>query len=107
MLATTKLQFRKKNVAFSLVLFIVTCPTHSKRVSARQGMMGRDVLWVPGCDHAGIATQVVLEKHLLNTLGLTRHQLGRERSVSQHLLLVDYSRDRRFHLIQFSFSIYL
>ncbi|XP_047740265.1 valine--tRNA ligase, mitochondrial isoform X3 [Hyalella azteca] len=43
-----------------------------------QGMLGRDVLWVPGCDHAGIATQVVLEKHLMQTTGKNRHQLGQE-----------------------------
>ncbi|KAF2362464.1 Valine-tRNA ligase [Trinorchestia longiramus] len=41
-----------------------------------QGMQGRDVLWVPGCDHAGIATQVLLEQHLLQTRGKNRHQLG-------------------------------
>ena len=43
-------------------------------------MMGSDVLWVPGCDHAGIATQVVLEKHLQNTVNVSRHDLGRDRS---------------------------
>jgi valyl-tRNA synthetase len=41
-------------------------------------MNGTDVLWVPGLDHAGIATQVVVERHLAeNNLG-TRHTLGRE-----------------------------
>ncbi|GCA65002.1 hypothetical protein KIPB_015981, partial [Kipferlia bialata] len=27
-------------------------------------MLGHETLWVPGCDHAGIATQVVVEKKL-------------------------------------------
>jgi valyl-tRNA synthetase len=41
-------------------------------------MNGRSVLWVPGLDHAGIATQVVVERHLAaNGLG-TRHSLGRD-----------------------------
>ena len=40
-------------------------------------MLGESALWLPGCDHAGIATQFVVEKELLQQ-GLTRHQLGRE-----------------------------
>lgn len=36
-------------------------------------------LWAPGCDHAGIATQVVVERRLWRSAGLSRHQLGRER----------------------------
>ncbi len=40
-------------------------------------MQGRDVLWQPGTDHAGIATQMVVER-LLNKDGKSRHDLGRE-----------------------------
>lgn len=40
-------------------------------------MKGEDVLWVPGTDHAGIATQNVVERFLLKE-GKTRQQLGRE-----------------------------
>ncbi len=40
-------------------------------------MRGRAVLWQPGTDHAGIATQMVVEK-MLATEGQTRQQLGRE-----------------------------
>src|SRR5487761_1638631 len=39
-------------------------------------MQGRDVLWQPGTDHAGIATQMVVER-LLAGEGVTRQQLGR------------------------------
>jgi len=46
-------------------------------------MHGRSTLWVPGLDHAGIATQVVVEKQLKKTTGQTRHQLGRENFVSK------------------------
>ena len=40
-------------------------------------MSGYDVLWLPGTDHAGIATQNVVEKQLAAE-GLSRHDLGRE-----------------------------
>ena len=41
-------------------------------------MKGEPTLWVPGTDHAGIATQVMVEREIAKE-GLTRHQLGRER----------------------------
>ena len=40
-------------------------------------MQGRDVLWQPGTDHAGIATQMVVERMLAKD-GISRHSLGRE-----------------------------
>jgi valyl-tRNA synthetase len=40
-------------------------------------MRGRDALWQPGQDHAGIATQMVVERQLAEQ-GKTRHDLGRE-----------------------------
>ena len=40
-------------------------------------MIGRDALWQPGTDHAGIATQMVVERQLEQE-GKTRHDLGRE-----------------------------
>jgi len=40
-------------------------------------MKGDDVLWVPGTDHAGIATQRVVEKRMWNDSKQTRHDLGR------------------------------
>jgi valyl-tRNA synthetase len=45
-----------------------------------QRMKGADTLWQPGTDHAGIATQMVVERQLL-TRGKSRHDLGRERFV--------------------------
>ena len=41
-------------------------------------MKGKHVLWLPGTDHAGIATQVVVAKKLLRETGQTRHDLGRD-----------------------------
>jgi len=45
-----------------------------------QRMKGADTLWQPGTDHAGIATQMVVERQLLAE-GKSRHDLGRERFV--------------------------
>ncbi len=45
-------------------------------------MQGFNVLWQPGTDHAGIATQMVVERQLAAE-GLTRHDLGRERFVER------------------------
>ena len=42
-------------------------------------MKGKTCVWVPGCDHAGIATQSVVEKSLWKDHKLTRHDLGREK----------------------------
>jgi valyl-tRNA synthetase len=41
-------------------------------------MKGIPALWVPGTDHAGIATQLQVERHLLRTEEVTREELGRE-----------------------------
>lgn len=41
-------------------------------------MKGYEALWLPGCDHAGIATQNVVEKQLAKE-GKSRHDLGREK----------------------------
>ncbi|VDP82315.1 unnamed protein product [Echinostoma caproni] len=46
-------------------------------------MNGRTTLWLPGCDHAGIATQVVVEKKLWRELKKTRHDLGRDAFIEE------------------------
>lgn len=43
-------------------------------------MQGKKVLWQPGTDHAGIATQMVVERNLAKE-GITRHDLGREKFI--------------------------
>jgi len=45
-------------------------------------MQGFDVLWQPGTDHAGIATQMVVERELAKS-NITRHDLGREKFVEK------------------------
>ena len=42
-------------------------------------MQGYDALWLPGTDHAGIATQIKVEEELRTKEGLTRYDLGREK----------------------------
>jgi len=46
-------------------------------------MQGYEALWMPGTDHAGIATQAVVERRLLAEENLTRHELGREGLVAR------------------------
>ena len=41
-------------------------------------MQGYETLWLPGTDHAGIATQAVVERRLLEEENTTRHDLGRK-----------------------------
>ena len=45
-------------------------------------MLGYDVLWQPGTDHAGIATQMVVERELAKS-DMTRHSLGREKFIEK------------------------
>ncbi len=48
----------------------------------RKRMQGFATLWVPGMDHAGIATQAVVERELAKE-GVDRHELGRDRFIEQ------------------------
>src|SRR3954469_4300988 len=51
-------------------------------LTRRRRMQGYDVLWLPGMDHAGIATQNVVERELAKE-GLSRHDLGREEFIAR------------------------
>lgn len=51
-------------------------------LTRRKRMQGFEALWLPGMDHAGIATQNVVERQLAAE-GLSRHDLGRERFVER------------------------
>jgi valyl-tRNA synthetase len=46
-------------------------------------MQGYEALWMPGTDHAGIATQAVVERRMLEEEGKTRHDIGREALVKR------------------------
>ena len=54
-------------------------------------MMGEPTLWLPGVDHAGIATQVIVEQKLAKE-GIDRHTLGREKFIERVWEWVGYSR---------------
>src|SRR3954467_6996924 len=51
-------------------------------------MKGRETLWLPGTDHAGIATQNIIERQLADE-GLTRQQLGREKFLDRTAKFVE------------------
>ncbi|HEX8558359.1 MAG TPA: valine--tRNA ligase [Pyrinomonadaceae bacterium] len=46
-------------------------------------MRGRRTLWLPGTDHAGISTQIMVERQLKKEEGKTRHDVGREEFVAR------------------------
>src|SRR4051794_8947627 len=54
----------------------LTC-TFEDALTRWERMRGKNALWLPGIDHAGIATQTVVERQLARE-GTTRHELGRE-----------------------------
>lgn len=57
-------------------------------------MKGDSTLWIPGVDHAAIATQNVVEKKLRKEKDQTRHQLGREAFLKQVDAFVATTKDR-------------
>jgi valyl-tRNA synthetase len=65
------------NVTGSLHMGHALNTTLQDILSRYERMQGKDVLWQPGTDHAGIATQMVVER-LLAKDNKTRHDLGRE-----------------------------
>lgn len=69
-------------------------------------MRGQHVVWVPGLDHAGIATQTVVEKALAASTGQTRHDLGREQFIgSVHDWVAAYSGRIRAQLARLGASV--
>lgn len=66
------------NVTGSLHMGHAVCYTIQDTLGRWQRMTGKKVLILPGVDHAGIATQNVVEKEIAAE-GLTRHDLGREK----------------------------
>jgi valyl-tRNA synthetase len=100
------------NVTGSLHLGHALTATIQDVLTRYKRMKGFNCLWLPGTDHAGIATQMVVERELMRTEKKTRHDLGREeflkrvwswkeqygaRIGEQHKLLgasLDWSRER-------------
>uniref|UniRef100_A0A3Q2YZ20 Valine--tRNA ligase n=1 Tax=Hippocampus comes TaxID=109280 RepID=A0A3Q2YZ20_HIPCM len=63
-------------------------------------MRGETTLWNPGCDHAGIATQVVVEKKLMRDKGMSRHDLGREKFIEEVWKWKNEKGDRIYHQLK-------
>jgi valyl-tRNA synthetase len=66
------------NITGVLTLGHVLNTTIQDILARRARMLGHEVLWLPGTDHAGVATQTAVEKHLRKTEKKTRRDLGRE-----------------------------
>ena len=66
------------NITGVLTLGHVLNNTIQDILARRARMSGKEVLWLPGMDHAGIGTQTAVEKWLRKNEGVTRHDLGRE-----------------------------
>jgi valyl-tRNA synthetase len=70
------------NVTGSLTMGHVLGESLRDLIVRWQRMEGRETLWVPGMDHAGIATQNVVERALREQTGARRQDMGREAFVS-------------------------
>ena len=79
------------HIGHALTASIEDCMTRWHR------MKGDHTLWIPGTDHAGIATQSVVEKLLYKAEGLTRHDLGREAFLKR---VWEWKEDKGSHICQ-------
>jgi valyl-tRNA synthetase len=66
------------NITGVLTLGHVLNNTIQDILARRARMLGKEVLWLPGMDHAGIGTQTAVEKWLRKNEGVSRRDLGRE-----------------------------
>ncbi|HEV7827190.1 MAG TPA: valine--tRNA ligase [Mycobacteriales bacterium] len=71
------------NVTGSLHMGHALDHTLMDTLTRRRRMQGYETLWLPGMDHAGIATQNVVERQLAKSEGKSRHDLGREAFVAK------------------------
>lgn len=80
--ATYAITFPPPNVTGSLHMGHACRVTFPDAIIRYQRMMGKNVAWVPGMDHAGIATQIIVERKLAKE-GKSRHDLGRQAFVDR------------------------
>ena len=71
------------NVTGSLHLGHAFQHTLMDALTRRKRMQGYEALWLPGMDHAGIATQTLVERHLAQTEGKSKHDFTREEFVQR------------------------
>jgi len=87
------------NVTGSLHMGHAVCYTIQDVLGRWQRMLGKQVLILPGVDHAGIATQNVVEKEIAQE-GLTRHDLGREKFLERVWIWKQRYGERIIHQLQ-------
>jgi valyl-tRNA synthetase len=73
------------NITGVLTLGHVLNNTIQDILARRARMLGKEVLWLPGMDHAGIGTQTAVEKWLRKNEGISRRELGREKFLERVL----------------------
>src|ERR1700761_1474239 len=71
------------NVTGKLTLGHVLNNTIQDILCRKARLEGKEVLWLPGTDHAGLATQTAVEKHIRNTEKKTRHDFTRDEFVAR------------------------
>jgi valyl-tRNA synthetase len=71
------------NITGKLTLGHVLNNTIQDILCRKARLEGKEVLWLPGTDHAGLATQTAVEKHIRNTEKKTRHDFNRDEFVAR------------------------
>jgi len=71
------------NITGKLTLGHVLNNTLQDILCRKARMEGKEVLWLPGTDHAGLATQTAVERHLRHTEKKTRHDFTREEFIAR------------------------
>jgi valyl-tRNA synthetase len=71
------------NITGKLTLGHVLNNTIQDILCRKARMEGKEVLWLPGTDHAGLATQTAVEKHIRNTEKKARHDFTREEFIAR------------------------
>jgi len=71
------------NITGKLTLGHVLNNTIQDILARKARLEGKEVLWLPGTDHAGLATQTAVEKHIRHTEKKTRHDFTREKFVER------------------------
>src|ERR1039457_1717524 len=71
------------NVTGVLTMGHVLNNTIQDILARKARMEGKEVLWLPGTDHAGLATQTAVEKHIRHTEKKSRHDFTRDEFVAR------------------------
>ena len=84
------------NVTGILHMGHALCSTLQDIIVRHKRMQGYETLWLPGTDHAGISTQTVVEKHLIEKYGKRRQEYEREEFLKH---IWDWKEDKQERII--------